>query len=273
MNIQDKINTYRDLGLNELDAIAKVCGEIILYKISKTSKVGNITVKGGVVMMNISKDLRRATRDLDLDFIKYSLTENSIIKFIEKLNEIDDDVKLVIKCPITELKHQDYKGKRVNLDFIDKYGKKYGFKLDIGVHKNLELEQEEFCFDFNSIDDSVTLLINSKEQIVAEKLKSLLKKGATSTRYKDVFDIYYLIKINPVDKEFLKYLLIDYILNDSNMKENTFYSIYNRLNNVFNNNRYLKSLDNARDNWLELPINEVTEVILNFFESFEVVEV
>ncbi|MFA6777114.1 MAG: nucleotidyl transferase AbiEii/AbiGii toxin family protein [Bacilli bacterium] len=96
MNIQDKINTYRDLGLNELDAIAKVCGEIILYKISKTSKARNITVKGGVVMMNMSKDLRRATRDLDLDFIKYSLSEDSIIKFIERLNEIDDDVKLVI---------------------------------------------------------------------------------------------------------------------------------------------------------------------------------
>ncbi|MDD4187785.1 MAG: nucleotidyl transferase AbiEii/AbiGii toxin family protein, partial [Bacilli bacterium] len=65
-------------------------------KISKTSKARNITVKGGVVMMNMSKDLRRATRDLDLDFIKYSLSEDSIIKFIERLNEIDDDVKLVI---------------------------------------------------------------------------------------------------------------------------------------------------------------------------------
>lgn len=35
-------------------------------------------------MHSISKDLRRATRDMDLDFIKYSLEDNSIIRFIEE---------------------------------------------------------------------------------------------------------------------------------------------------------------------------------------------
>lgn len=33
------------------------------------------------------------------------------------------------------------------------------------------------------LDKSVSLLINSKEQIIVEKLKSLLKFGITPTRY------------------------------------------------------------------------------------------
>ena len=33
-------------------------------------------------MHNISKDMRRPTRDMDKDFIKYSLEEKSILNFI-----------------------------------------------------------------------------------------------------------------------------------------------------------------------------------------------
>ena len=34
--------------------------------------------KGGVVMYGLSNDKRRATRDLDMDFIKYSISDDSI---------------------------------------------------------------------------------------------------------------------------------------------------------------------------------------------------
>ena len=67
---------------------SKVCQDILLAKISKSSLNRNITIKGGVVMHNISKDNRRATRDLDLDFIKYSLDDKSMKNFIEKLKGI-----------------------------------------------------------------------------------------------------------------------------------------------------------------------------------------
>ena len=33
----------------------------------------NVTIKGGVVMRSKSNNVRRATQDLDIDFIKYSL--------------------------------------------------------------------------------------------------------------------------------------------------------------------------------------------------------
>jgi len=272
MNMQERINLYQQQGLLVVDATSKVCGEIILSKIAKTSNRENVTIKGGFVIMDISKDLRRATRDLDLDFIKYSLSEESIIKFIDRLNEVDHEIKLEINLPILELKHQDYKGKRVNLLMITDDNKKYDFALDIGVHTNLKLDQEEYCFDFNNDGaESVNLLINSKEQIFAEKLKSLLRMGAISGRYKDIFDMYYLIKINPVNKNKLISLIVDYVLNDEDMFENSFSDIQNRLSKIFNNKRYIKSLDIARDNWLELPVKEVLQEIINFFDSIETI--
>ena len=40
-------------------------------------------------MRNITGDVRRATQDIDFDFIRYSLSEDSIRSFIRKLNCID----------------------------------------------------------------------------------------------------------------------------------------------------------------------------------------
>jgi len=67
-------------------------------------------------MHNISKDNRRATRDLDLDFIKYSLDDKSIKAFIEKLNYPKTDISIKIIGRIEELSHQDYNGKRVYIE-------------------------------------------------------------------------------------------------------------------------------------------------------------
>ena len=75
------------------------------------------------------------------------------------------------------------------------------------MHKDIDIDQDELCFDLGIDSNSVTLLANSKEQICVEKIKSLLKFGITSTRYKDIFDIYYLINKSDFDKRrFLNYL-------------------------------------------------------------------
>ena len=69
MDIYELVNKYIEAGYSEEDAIPKVAQDIILLKIGNSKYHKNITVKGGVVMHNISKDMRRATRDMDIDFI------------------------------------------------------------------------------------------------------------------------------------------------------------------------------------------------------------
>ncbi len=100
-----------------------------------------------------------------------------------------------------------------------KQGYKIETKLDIGVHKNFDIEQDEYCFDLNNINENVTLLINSKEQIFTEKLKSLLKFGFLSTRYKDIFDFYYLINNENLDKDKLQKCFNILIFEDNEMSE------------------------------------------------------
>ena len=56
MNIQKLIKEYANMGYKTPDAIAKVGQDIILSKISKSPYINNVTIKGGVVMHNISRD-------------------------------------------------------------------------------------------------------------------------------------------------------------------------------------------------------------------------
>lgn len=81
-----------------------------------------------------------------MDFIHYSIEDESIRAFIEKLNCIPE-IKLEIVGSIEELKHQDYHGKSIKVRITDNEGTSVESKIDIGVHKHLELEQEEYCFD------------------------------------------------------------------------------------------------------------------------------
>lgn len=121
LNIEKIRQEYMEDGYTRVNVIAKVCQDIILKEISESSYFKNVTIKGGVVMHSISKDKRRATRDVDLDFIKYSLEDESILRFINKLNDNHDGINITIDGKPDPLHHQDYDGKRVNIILNDSY--------------------------------------------------------------------------------------------------------------------------------------------------------
>ena len=263
MNLLESIDYYLQKGYEDTYATSKVAQDIILSKIAKSEYRKNITVKGGVVMFNITNDRRRATVDIDIDLIRYSLEDNSILLLFDKLNQIDDEIKIVVNKKIKPLKHQDYHGKRVNIVLKDSFGNQIETKIDIGVHKNLDIKQEEYMFNFEIFNNSMSLLINTKEQIFVEKLSSMLKHGIRTTRYKDVYDFYYLITEGNMDKSLLNELITIYCI-DNNSRIKTTSDIVNELNKIFNNPNFLDNVKNSRYNW----INEDTEIVLNNILSF-----
>lgn len=273
MNLEELRRKYLDNGFLLANASAKICQDIILNKISKSKMNKNVTIKGGVVMYGLSNDKRRATRDLDLDFIKYSLADESIKAFIDTLNLVDDGIKIYIDGDIQELHHQDYKGKRVNIILRDKNNFNVSAKLDIGVHKNFDIKQDEYCFNLEAIKESATLVINSKEQIICEKLKSLLRFGIRTTRYKDIFDIYYLINNTDINKDELLNIINTLIIKDTTMKENNTSDIIKNLNSTLNNNIFKHNLTDAKNNWLDISVTEVINNIIDYLKYMEMVEI
>lgn len=51
------------------------------------------------------------------------------------------------------------------------------------------------------------------------------------------------------------------------MKEHTIEDISKRLSSILNNSRFKSRINTANNNWLEIPIEDVIESILNYFEG------
>lgn len=264
MDIRDEIEKIKEAGYNEATAEARLCQDVILKAISESTLKNNVTIKGGVVMRNLSQSARRATQDIDLDFIRYSISDESIRAFIRKINRVEG-LSIILSSPIAELNHQDYSGKRIFVAISDEYGNSIESKIDIGVHKDLDIEQEEYCFDICFQDDGASLLMNSKEQIITEKTKSLLRFMARNTRYKDVFDIYYLK--DTVSKEKMRMCMEKYVYSDSSIAVNNISDVIERLNIVFSDKGYLSELKKSRKNWLGIDIETVLAGNIEFFKN------
>lgn len=154
---------------------------------------GHIHAGSDYNQMNREQGIKRYDVGVDANnFIRYSLDEEAIRIFIGKLDSVSD-CSLKMVGNIEELKQQDYHGKRIHIEITDEHGTKLTSKMDMGVHTKLKIDQEEYCFDIGFDDEGASLLINSKEQMFTEKLRSILKFGAFSTQYKDIYDIYYLL--------------------------------------------------------------------------------
>lgn len=264
MDLREMMDMYYEEGLSRELAAARVCQDIVLKAIAIGPLSRNVTIKGGVVMRSLTNNNRRATRDIDLDFIHYSIDDDAIRIFVQKMNCIPD-IKIEIVGDIEELKHQDYHGKSIKVRIVDKNGTTVESKIDIGVHKHLELEQEEYCFDVCMDDEGASLLKNSKEQSVVEKLRALLIFSVNNRRYKDIYDMYYLKDELNIDK-FLQYINL-LIFKDESMRENTTDDIVRRIESSFKDKSFLKRVSASRQRWIDEDIEIIAEGIIKFYKG------
>ena len=223
-------------GYNGANARARLCQDIVLEAISKGKLSRHVTIKGGVVMRS----------------------------FIDDIN-IFDDIHIEISGAIEPLKHQDYHGKCLTIHIYDDEGMTIDSKIDLGVHKDLSIQQEEYCFDVCMDEEGASLLINSREQMLTEKLRSLLKFGPLSTRFKDIFDICYLV--DHVNRKTLNACINHYIFSDKIMRENNYPSIIKRLQETFDNRRYQSRIKTSRKNWLGIREQDAFQKIIRFFQD------
>ena len=266
MNLREMMDGYAEEGLTQDLAAARVCQNIVLKAIAEGTLNRNVTIKGGVVMRSLTRNNRRSTQDIDLDFIHYSLEDSSIRSFVDKLNCIDG-ITIEMSGEIKVLKHQDYHGKSIEVIIRDEFGNSVNSKIDIGVHKHLEIDQEEYCFDVCMDDEGATLLKNTVEQSFVEKLRSLLKFGTASRRYKDVYDMFYLKDV--VSRSKMVEIINLLIFSDEGMFEKRMSDIIKRVQTTFKDEQYLKRVSGSRQRWIDNDIHEIAEGIIRFLEELK----
>ena len=56
------------------------------------------------------------------------------------------------------------------------------------------------------------------------------------------------------------------------MRENELKDIHIRLTNILNNNRFQSRINTANNNWLEMPIKDVIDNVLEYFENIAAIK-
>lgn len=92
--------------------------------------------------------------------------------------------------------------------------------------------------------------------------------GAGSMRHRDVFDVYYRLRIKGIDVGVLGSCMAKDIFGDESMREEGRADVYARLEKAFSDRRCVRQLSRAKDNWLELPVGEMTAGILLEVKKF-----
>ena len=85
INLIELVNKYVEDGYNEIYANAKVAQDIILRYLFKSEYKNHITLKGGVVMYNLTQDKRRATISAP---VKYCINPFLALSFDKKVSDV-----------------------------------------------------------------------------------------------------------------------------------------------------------------------------------------
>lgn len=129
------------------------------------------------------------------------------------------------------------------------------------------MEQDELWFDVAHRQEGVCLLANSKEQVFAEKLKSLLRHGIRSTRFRDLYDMYYIGHRRDLDRERLARYIDEAIVEDRDMWDESIGDVVRRVERTLSNRQLLARMKSSHRDWIGRSADEVARWLPGFLAT------
>lgn len=172
--------------------------ERFLARLAKT-RYSNCFVLKGAILLSKYIDLGRETRDLD--FLAYNISNNiNHLKIaFEEISQIDLQDGFIFKdVAISELlhPHMDYPGAKASM--LCHFGKtRSKIAIDIGFGDIVQPALESISLMHSAkgplFEKEIRLNCYPKEFIFAEKLETIVYRGASNSRMKDFHDLHSLI--------------------------------------------------------------------------------
>lgn len=188
----------KERNLTPSEVWQNVISERFLVRLCNSPYRAHFIFKGGMLLAKHVK-LGRETRDLDFT-IEHLSNEIGTLQFVvDKIVEINANDGFTFQNPIvTPLKHfhMQYPGAQVKINVH--FGKaKFPLFIDLGFGDLVKVHEQEILLLSNSkgplFEPSVTLRCYPIEFVFAEKLETLIYRGADNSRMKDFHDLYTLI--------------------------------------------------------------------------------
>jgi len=197
-SLKDRMRKIRlEKNMSAKECLNKLFLERFLARLSRSSQSDNFIFKGGFLLSYILP-IGRETSDLDFLVTRIKANEAEIQKAIEEIiSEPSEDgfTFLFKKIELLDQPHMKYLGYRITLQ-ISLGNIRDNIKIDVGIGDVVDPKNQRLsliqCQGKSLFEDEISVLAYPTETIFAEKLETIIAKGAGNSRMKDYHD---LIKI------------------------------------------------------------------------------
>ena len=181
-------------NLNYYEILQRYMFERVLERISVSRYQDNFILKGGLLLSAMFGIGNRMTKDMDATITGIDVSKNKMLKVLNEILSINlkDGVKFDV-VDITDIREDDeYGGNKYHI-----VGKLQSLKvnLEIDISTGDKVTPRELKYKYPLIFEDRTIMISSYniETILAEKIETVLRRGAFNSRMKDFYDIYYFL--------------------------------------------------------------------------------
>lgn len=191
--------------------------ERFLARIERSRHSGNLAVKGGTLMCAILGLPQRTTMDVDATVLGLRADEETIVRIVEEVAAVDigDGVRFLRddshSSPIT--KDDEYGG--FSIGIIAEFGT-IRLPLSVDITYGDVITPAAKWRDIASAFDKdlrIRVLAYTVETMMAEKIQSILRRGVSTTRPRDFYDLHMLRLRKEYDSDTLRMAVANTIRN------------------------------------------------------------
>jgi len=189
-------NISKDKKVNAQILLRNYMLERLLERISMSEYKHNFILKGGMLIAAMVGVDTRSTMDMDVTIKGVPVSKETIKMMFDEILTVNvsDSVGITINS-IDDIRDEaDYAGFRVSLNTIFD-GIKQNLKIDITTGDTITTCEVEYKFNLMFENRTIEVLAYNLETVLAEKLETIISRGTTNTRMRDLYDIYILKKL------------------------------------------------------------------------------
>lgn len=179
--------------------------ERFLERVALSRYRSRFILKGGMLVASVVGLDARATMDIDASLSAYTLSKENAVRLIEEImgTELSDGLRFQITKVTDIMEENDYPGIRFTLEAeLDHL--RQSIKIDISTGDIITPGAVEYSYPLMFEDRSIALLTYNLETLLAEKLETIMSRGAANTRMRDFYDIYVIGKQQAFDADILR---------------------------------------------------------------------
>lgn len=198
--LKDRLQTIsKEKGIHFNECWKKLLLERFLSRLSRSIHSQKFVFKGGFLLSYIM-EIGRETTDLDFLLTNMNASEDEIKQTIQDVIAIESEDGFLFgyeKIDLLEQPHMDYPGYRISLKAT--FGRmKDRIQIDVGIGDVVTpITRELHLFQYKGrpmFEGEISLVVYPPETIFAEKLETVLSKGAANSRMKDYHDLLLLTR-------------------------------------------------------------------------------